>query len=34
MATIAKPAPPLAAERTGFALFAALPRALDRKSVV
>src|SRR5690242_1056402 len=28
MATIAKPAPPLAAERTGFALFAALPRAL------
>jgi iron(III) transport system permease protein len=28
MATIAKPAPPLAAERTGVALFAALPRAL------
>jgi iron(III) transport system permease protein len=28
MATIAKPAPPLAAERTGLALFAALPRAL------
>ena len=28
MATIAKPAPPLAAERTGFALIAALPRAL------
>jgi len=28
MATIAKPAPPLAAGRTGLALFAALPRAL------
>jgi hypothetical protein len=28
MATVAKPTMPVAAERTGFALFAALPRAL------